>query len=126
MILVVGWDGACFDLVDPWLAQGELPGLGRLRGSGARRELNSTRPASTFPAWTSFMTAAGPGRHGIVDFTVPSDGYGLRFVNASYRSLPTIWRLASDAGKPLRLAAPAGHLESRALAARTHLPLDSL
>ncbi|MFP6609708.1 MAG: alkaline phosphatase family protein [Deltaproteobacteria bacterium] len=98
MILVVGWDGACFDLVDPWLARGELPCLGRLLGSGARRELNSTRPASTFPAWTSFMTAAGPGRHGIVDFTVPSDGYGLRFVNASYRSLPTIWRLASDAG----------------------------
>ncbi|KJS26981.1 MAG: acetyltransferase, partial [Pseudomonas sp. BRH_c35] len=34
--------------------------------------------------------------------------------------------LASEAGKPLRLAAPAGHLEASALAARTHLPLDSL
>jgi len=42
------------------------------------------------------------------------------------RLLEETQRLASDAGKPLRLAAPEGHLEASALAARTHLPLDSL
>jgi GNAT superfamily N-acetyltransferase len=35
-------------------------------------------------------------------------------------------RLAREAGATLRLTAPAGHLESQALAARLHLPLDSL
>ncbi|MBW6386633.1 aspartate 1-decarboxylase autocleavage activator PanM, partial [Pseudomonas aeruginosa] len=35
-------------------------------------------------------------------------------------------RLAAEAGKPLRLVAPDGHLEARALAARHGLPLDSL
>ncbi|EPJ8317464.1 TPA: aspartate 1-decarboxylase autocleavage activator PanM, partial [Pseudomonas aeruginosa] len=34
--------------------------------------------------------------------------------------------LAAEAGKPLRLVAPDGHLESLALAARHGLPLDSL
>ncbi len=33
---------------------------------------------------------------------------------------------AAEAGKPLRLVAPDGHLESLALAARHGLPLDSL
>jgi GNAT superfamily N-acetyltransferase len=42
------------------------------------------------------------------------------------RLLEETERQASEAGKPLRLAAPAGHLEASALAARTHLPLDPL
>lgn len=42
------------------------------------------------------------------------------------RLLEETQRLAAQAGKPLRLAAPAGHLEASALAARLHLPLDPL
>jgi len=42
------------------------------------------------------------------------------------RLLEETQRQASEAGKPLRLAAPEGHLEASALAARTHLPLDPL
>lgn len=42
------------------------------------------------------------------------------------RLLEETQRQASEAGKPLRLAAPAGYLEASALAARTHLPLDPL
>ena len=42
------------------------------------------------------------------------------------RLLEETQRQASEAGRPLRLAAPAGHLEASALAARTHLPLDPL
>ena len=42
------------------------------------------------------------------------------------RLLEETQRQASEAGKTLRLAAPAGHLEASALAARTHLPLDPL
>ncbi|WP_342243408.1 acetyl-CoA sensor PanZ family protein [Pseudomonas sp. OTU5201] len=33
-------------------------------------------------------------------------------------------RLAREAGRSLKLAAPEGHLESQALAARLHLPLE--
>ncbi|AYC34674.1 GNAT family N-acetyltransferase [Pseudomonas cavernae] len=42
------------------------------------------------------------------------------------RLLDEAQRLATEAGKPLHLAAPTGHLESQALAARTHLPLGPL
>ena len=45
-------------------------------------------------------------------------GVGRRLLDESQR-------LASAAGLPLHLAAPAGHLESQALAARTGLPLQS-
>ncbi len=42
------------------------------------------------------------------------------------RLLEESQRLAAQAGKPLHLAAPAGHLEASALAARLHLPLAPL
>lgn len=42
------------------------------------------------------------------------------------RLLAEVQRLAHEAGKPLHLAAPANHLESQALAARTGLPLHAL
>ncbi|MBT8765751.1 acetyl-CoA sensor PanZ family protein [Metapseudomonas boanensis] len=46
-------------------------------------------------------------------------GVGRRLVDEATR-------LAREAGKPLRLAAPRDHLETQALAARLHLPLDPL
>jgi GNAT superfamily N-acetyltransferase len=42
------------------------------------------------------------------------------------RLLAEAQRLASEAGKTLHLAAPQGHLESQALAAKTGLPLAPL
>jgi len=42
------------------------------------------------------------------------------------RILEESQRLAREAGKELHLAAPADHLEAQALAARAHLPLDSI
>jgi len=99
-ILVIGLDGATLDLVTPWAAAGRLPNLARLMDAGLWGPLRSTLPAATFPAWTSFMTGANPGRHGVFDFTERVAGtYRVRFVNATFRCAPTIWRLLSDAGK---------------------------
>lgn len=100
MLLILGLDGATLDLVEPWAADGTLPHLARLLDQGAWGRLASTVPAATFPSWTSFMTGVNPGRHGVFDFTRRERGeYAVRFVNATYRKAPTIWRLLSDAGK---------------------------
>jgi predicted AlkP superfamily phosphohydrolase/phosphomutase len=100
MILIVGLDGATLDLVEPWVADGTLPALGRLMGASAFGRLASTVPPATFPSWTSFMTGVNPGRHGVFDFTRREPGaYRVRFVNATFRRAPSIWRLLSAAGR---------------------------
>jgi predicted AlkP superfamily phosphohydrolase/phosphomutase len=100
MLLILGLDGATLDLVEPWAAAGSLPNLAALLRRGAWGRLDSTMPAATFPSWTTFMTGVNPGRHGIFDFTRREPGaYRVRFVNATYRKAPTIWRLLSDAGR---------------------------
>ncbi|HYC54796.1 MAG TPA: alkaline phosphatase family protein [Candidatus Binatia bacterium] len=100
MLLVVGWDGAAWELADRFLAAGCMPTLSRLMAGGQALEVDSTLPPVTFPAWTSFMTGASPARHGITDFTARRAGtYGVRFLNSTHRRLPTIWRAMAAAGR---------------------------
>ncbi len=97
---LIGLDGATFDLILPWAAAGELPTLAGLLEEGAWGPLASTIPPVSFPAWSTLMTGANPGRHGILDFTQRLPGrYQVAFINATYRRLPTLWHYASQAGR---------------------------
>lgn len=100
MLLIVGLDGATWDVLDPLIAAGCLPTLGGLRRAGAWGALASTVPAATLPSWTTFMTGVNPGKHGLFDFTRREPGtYAVRFVNATFRRAPSIWERLSRAGR---------------------------
>jgi predicted AlkP superfamily phosphohydrolase/phosphomutase len=64
-LLVVGLDGATFDIIGPMVAEGQLPTLQRLISEGASGPLRSTIPPVSAPAWSTFMTGLNPGKHGI-------------------------------------------------------------
>jgi len=98
-ILVIGLDGATFDLIDPWIGEGKLPVLAECITKGTRSRLESTPLSNSAQAWSSFITGKNPGKHGIYDFfETRSDSYGVRFLNASFRKGQSLWRLISDAG----------------------------
>ena len=99
-VFIIGWDGATFDLIRPWVAEGKLPNIARIMQGGVQGLLRSTLPPMTFPAWSSFMTGVNPGKHGIYDFTRQRPGkYELEFVNGGHRRAASFWRLLSDAGR---------------------------
>lgn len=99
-LLIVGLDGATFDLIKPWVSKGNLPNLAKLLKEGVDGELRSVIPPVSPPAWTSFMTGKNPGKHGIFDFTIRREqSYDVTFINASWRKAETIWKIMSDAGK---------------------------
>lgn len=100
MIAIIGLDGATWNLAGPFLEGGDMPALAALMEGGAHGVLRSTVPPVTFPAWSSFMTGANPGKHGIFDFTRRVRGtYEVAFVGSRDRRVPTMWRLLSDAGR---------------------------
>ena len=66
--LIIGLDGATFDIINPWLRQGELPTLANLVKNGCYGFLQTVFPPLTAPAWSSFLTGKNPGKHGIYDF----------------------------------------------------------
>jgi predicted AlkP superfamily phosphohydrolase/phosphomutase len=98
-VLIIGLDGATFDLIKPWVATGQLPTFKHLMDAGTQASLESTIPPITPPAWTSFMTGMNPGKHGVFNFTEyhPTD-HSICYANASNRKMPTIWKLLSSLG----------------------------
>ncbi len=97
-VLVVGIDGATFDLVRPWAEAGDLPNLARLIKQGTHGRLESTLPPVTSPAWPTFATGKNPGKHGVFDFIRPLGGQ-FDLVNATAIRAPTLWQIVSRAGR---------------------------
>lgn len=109
MLLIVGFDGATWDVIEPLIEAGRMPNVARLRAAGTWGALQSTMPPVTFPSWTSFMTGVNPGKHGIFDFTRRRLGtYDVEFVNSTFRKAPTLWsRLSAHDRRVCVLGLPA-------------------
>lgn len=101
-VIVIGLDGATFDLIKPWAEEGKLPTLKRLMDEGVHGTLTSTIPYATIPAWPSFFTGTNPGKHGFYDFfKEKNDGYELTVEILPSRAVkqPTLWDILSRNGK---------------------------
>lgn len=64
-VLAFGLDGASWSLLDPWIAEGSLPGFARLKASACWGVLESIQPPITCPAWRCFSTGKNPGKLGV-------------------------------------------------------------
>ncbi len=94
-VLLIGIDGAPFDLVTKWVDQGKLPNLGALLRDSAHGVLESTLDV-TPPAWSSIYTGKNAGKHGIFDFMHHEHGsYSFAPTNASRRNSADIWEILS-------------------------------
>jgi len=101
-VIVIGLDGATFDLIEPWVRKGKLPTFEKLMKEGVYGTLNSTIPYATIPAWPSFATGCNPGKHGFYDFfKEKDDGYEMTvelYPSKAIKQL-TIWEILSQYGK---------------------------
>jgi predicted AlkP superfamily phosphohydrolase/phosphomutase len=98
-VLVIGLDGATFEVLDELFAQGLLPNLAALRERGAHGELQTTVPVISPPAWTSATTGVNPGKHNIFDFFRMPEGPGPPpLASARDRRADPVWRVLNEAG----------------------------
>jgi len=98
-VLLIGLDGATFDVLGPLMDKGIMPELKGLVDNGTSGPLESTRPPITPAAWTTFMTGKGPGKHGIIDFLRYDPHTNRLFFNDNKRisnKAKTIWQILSD------------------------------
>ena len=66
--VIIGLDGLEPSLAERYMDEGLLPNLAKLRKAGSYARLQTTTPAISPVAWSSFMTGSAPAKHNIFDF----------------------------------------------------------
>jgi predicted AlkP superfamily phosphohydrolase/phosphomutase len=64
-VIVIGLDGATWNIIKPLINKGRLPTIGKLLKEGTTSNLESSIPHVTFPAWKCYSTGKNPGKLGV-------------------------------------------------------------
>mgnify|MGYP000327284610 CR=1 FL=1 len=72
-LLIIGFDGATWDVLLPLIEEKKLPTLEKLVKNGSYGVLESTIPPVTGGAWLSLATGKSPGKTGVIDFLSKKD-----------------------------------------------------
>ncbi len=99
-VVLVGLDGADWDVIDQLISQGKMPNLARLMAQGSYGELETIEPILSPIIWTTIATGKGPEDHGITWFMERDVKAGGRIpVSSRMRQCEAIWNVASANGK---------------------------
>lgn len=99
-VLVVGLDGATWDVIIPFVEQGKLPTFKKLLERSSWGILKSTLPPVTVPAWPSFATGKNPAKLGVYNFLIVDNKTGkVRIVRSTDIKSKKIWDYLSSYGK---------------------------
>ena len=125
-IIILGWDGATWDLFRPLARSGFLPNLERLVEEGLTCRLHSVHPPATATAWVSFATGKNPGKHGVFDFLSPKGSLSrLRSVTSHDIRTETFYEvIARHGGKIVLVNLPVSFPPR--LASDNHIVLTSI
>ena len=67
-LVIIGLDGQDPTVTEQMMSRGELPNFSRLKKGGSFAPLETTFPAISPVAWSTFLTGVNPARHNIYDF----------------------------------------------------------
>ncbi|HKG22183.1 MAG TPA: alkaline phosphatase family protein [Blastocatellia bacterium] len=97
--VIIGLDGATFDVITPLVEAGRLPVISRLMREGSSAPLRSTILPNSFPGWSSCTTGTSEGMHGVFSpFIKNPSSYGVRAMSGRDILTRPIWDLLGAHG----------------------------
>ncbi len=98
-VVVIGFDGATWNLLKPWAEEGKLPTLAKLMREGVWGNLRTTHPAVTSPAWKCYSTGKNPGKLGVFEwFVFDAGATTIKAANSTSFKAPNVWDYLSSSG----------------------------
>ncbi|MEN1678074.1 MAG: alkaline phosphatase family protein [Planctomycetota bacterium] len=98
-VLLIGWDAADWQLINPLIERGLMPTTAELLERGAWGNLATTRPILSPMLWNTIATGKRPQQHGIHGFTeVDPDGAGVQPAASTSRKCKAVWNILSQSG----------------------------
>jgi len=92
--IVFGIDGGSWNVINPMLAAGRLPNIGRLIKEGTSGVLRSFDPSISPSVWASIATGKVPEKHGITNFFTLQDQIEAK----------RIWEIFEERGSSIGIA----------------------
>lgn len=93
-ILLIGWDGADWKIINPLMDRGLMPNLKRMVNQGVIGNLATLDPPYSPMLWTSIATGKRPYKHGVLGFMEPDpNGLDVRPVLSTSRKCAAIWNI---------------------------------
>ncbi len=98
-VLLIGWDGADWKMIEPLLEKGQMPNLERFINSGVMGNVASLTPMLSPILWTSIAAGKHADKHQILGFAEPDGVTGnIRPVTSTSRKCKAIWNILSERG----------------------------
>lgn len=97
-ILTIALGEATFDLIIPWIEEGELPTFKKFYEEGSVGNLKSSTPMITPQMWGNIVTGKNPGHHGLFDFWQRGNEGKFKEINGSHTKVNPIWKILSENG----------------------------
>jgi predicted AlkP superfamily phosphohydrolase/phosphomutase len=95
--VIIGLDGATFDIITPLSRAGRLPVLARLTSEGASAPLRSTILPNSFPGWSSCTTGTSEGMHGVFSpFIKNRSDYTVRAMSGLDIMTRSVWDILGE------------------------------
>ncbi|MFZ4740897.1 MAG: alkaline phosphatase family protein [Bacteroidales bacterium] len=99
-VLLIGWDAADWNVINPLMDAGEMPALEKLVNNGVIGNILTLNPPLSPMLWTSIATGVKADKHGILGFTEPDPIQGgIRPVNGTSRKVKSIWNILNSENK---------------------------
>ena len=91
--VIIGLDGVPSRLIKNLTEDGVMPNMRRIIQQGTFKQMSSSVPEVSSVAWSSIITGANPGQHGIYGFTDITPGsYRMSFTDFSNLKVPPFWK----------------------------------
>ena len=98
-LLILGWDAADWQVIDPLLSRGQMPNLARLLAAGTRADLRTLEPKLSPILWSTIATGKTADKHGILNFVEPNpSGQGVRVSSSTTRRTKALWNILTQRG----------------------------
>jgi predicted AlkP superfamily phosphohydrolase/phosphomutase len=99
-VVLIGLDGATWQLLDHFSEEGLLPNIDRMRAAGATTNLVTHGRRLSPAVWTGMATGWSHAKHGISNWMLPDPSTGQsRTIRSSDRRKPAIWQILPEFGR---------------------------